>query len=210
MDAIDQKVIARYLKVRNLARAGVDGEAVAAQQVCASLEAKHPGLADAVAEQEQFTKLRDAVRNATGLDPFAGMEPGAANGAANGEKAPEGTRAWNRLAWKALGWATRNLAAALEAEESQEMEAPQHETQETPPEAQEEEAPPVDPIEDLKALLLAEEIGVEIGEDSDTGEELLSVELLVPVALWNAMRELGDEGAAMLVGVLQDLIDSAE
>jgi len=83
--------------------------------------------------------------------------------------------------------------------------------------APEPEAPPtpepeaeVSPAELLKENLLNEEIIVEIGEDEDTGEDLIAVEVILPMALWTQLTELGPEGAAVLVNLVQDLMDTAE
>ena len=209
------KIIERYRNAKRLAD-GTDsvGEANAAHKLCAKLEGKYPHLAADAERQEQYEQLRKVVQDATGLDPFGGANGwGDAVDAANGEKAPEGTRAWNRLAWKALGWATRNLQAAFDAQEDERMSQPQTNAApepEAPPTPEPEPEPEVSPAELLKESLLNEEIVVEIGEDEDTGEDLIAVEAIMPLALWTQLTELGPEGAAVLVNLVQDLVDTAE
>lgn len=80
--SIPPEILDRYLKVAKLRReGGTPGECAAAQQVCARMEAKYPGIAREASGRVNAPSGFDPGGFDPGPGPFTGRAPGAGAGA---------------------------------------------------------------------------------------------------------------------------------
>jgi len=210
---ISDKVRQRYRKVRDRADKGSEGgEQAAARKVLGKLESANPGIREAIHREDQVEKIREAVRKAAGgHDPIGKEAWDNATKAVNG-MTPDEASAWRRFGWKALGWAAHNLGPIIEHEMKDRKMKPamQENTEESLyPDVNRDDDDTIEEPTDAELVLAAlenEEIVIELGDDDDSGEELLTMEMVIPVDLFAKLREHPD----VLYAFIQTLIDEAE
>lgn len=209
---ISDKVRQRYRKVRDRADKGSEGgEQAAARKVLGKLESANPGIREVIHREDQVEKIREAVRKAAGgQDPIGKEAWDNATKAVNG-MTPDEASAWRRFGWKALGWAAHNLGPIIEHEmkEHEMKPAMQENIEEGPYPSINRDDDTIEEPTDAELVLAAlenEEIVIELGDDDDSGEELLTMEMVIPVDLFAKLREHPD----VLYAFIQTLIDEAE
>jgi hypothetical protein len=184
------KLLDRYEAVKARADRCEGPEQEVARNLLRKMETKHPGLGEFFKKREEAARFREMFQKQTGMDPW-GENWQEASRAANGETAPPAYNFVDKVLWKAMGWATKNLQEMMsEEEDSQPFPDP-------PP-----RPPDTEPWVEPTPRSLLEEISAEVETETsayrEKGEDVVEVTLWFPRRLWERIvRE--KEGGSLLV-----------
>lgn len=205
------KLINRYLKIRALAERGDSGEKQSAAKKLQAMELENPWLADFAAQYEQASRQAGQTPDPLNPETWADLDQEAIQAfwqavrdGIEANKPPKGAGLKDRITWRAMSWLGEVLEDLID-DTQPEADMRTRKKDDSNGKKKQEENPkkpkravkkPIYP-KDLGKWLLKEGVEVGFGEDEDSGEEVVTLDMVLPRAL---VERLIEDGAGELFG----------